>query len=69
MRATYGQSAATFLTNAGLIQVSAPADPETAQWLSRALGNSTVAFETSSTSRSSPYNLEGHGSSSHGSGT
>jgi len=69
LRAAYGPSAATFLANAGLIQVSAPADLETAQWLSRALGNSTVAFETSSTSRPIPDNLEGHGSSSHSSAT
>jgi type IV secretion system protein VirD4 len=69
LRAAYGPSAATFLANAGLIQVSAPADLETAQWLSKALGNSTVAFETSSTSRSTSDNPEGHGSSSHSSST
>jgi type IV secretion system protein VirD4 len=69
LRAAYGPSAATFLANAGLIQVSAPADLDTAQWLSRALGNSTVAFETASTSRSTSDNPEGHGSSSHSSST
>ncbi|MBO1081652.1 type IV secretory system conjugative DNA transfer family protein [Roseomonas haemaphysalidis] len=69
LRAAYGPSAATFLANAGLIQVSAPADLDTAQWLSRALGNSTVVFETGSTSRSIPDNPEGHGSSSHSSST
>jgi len=62
LRAAYGQTAATFLATAGPIQVSAPVDLDTTQWLSRALGRSTVAFETTSSS-------EGHGSSSHSSST
>ncbi|MBO1077760.1 type IV secretory system conjugative DNA transfer family protein [Roseomonas haemaphysalidis] len=69
LRAAYGQTAATFLATAGPIQVSAPVDLDTTQWLSRALGRSTVAFETTSSSRSTPDNPEGHGSSSHSSST
>jgi type IV secretion system protein VirD4 len=63
--AAYGPSAATFLANAGLLQVSAPADLETAQWLSRALGDSTIAFQTDSTAHSTPDSLNGSGSTSH----
>jgi type IV secretion system protein VirD4 len=48
--AACGPSASTFLANAGLIQISAPADLETAQWLSTALGSTTVAYETISQS-------------------
>ncbi|MCG7363739.1 type IV secretory system conjugative DNA transfer family protein [Roseomonas sp. ACRSG] len=69
LRAAYGQSASTFLANAGLLQVSAPADLETAQWLSQALGNSTIGFQTHSSSHTTSDNPEGHGSTSHGSAT
>jgi type IV secretion system protein VirD4 len=67
LRAAYGPSASTFLANAGLIQVSAPADLETAQWLSRALGNSTIAFQTYGRSHTASDNPDGHGSASHNS--
>ena len=69
LRAAYGQNAGTFLANAGLIQVSAPADLETAQWLSRSLGNATVAYQTGNASRSTPDTLASpgaHGSTSQG---
>jgi type IV secretion system protein VirD4 len=69
LRAAYGQNAGTFLANAGLIQVSAPTDLETAQWLSRSLGNATVAYQTGNASRSTPEMLAGsgaHGSTSEG---
>jgi type IV secretion system protein VirD4 len=71
LRAAYGQNAGTFLANAGLVQVSAPADLETAQWLSRSLGNATVQYETTSSSRSTPNLLggAGGGSTSQGTGT
>ena len=36
------------------VQASAPADLETATWLSRSLGNATVEYETASRSRSTP---------------
>ncbi|SHK53440.1 type IV secretion system protein VirD4, partial [Roseomonas rosea] len=54
LRAAYGDSAATFLANSGLVQVSAPADLDTANWLSRVLGNSTVEYVTSSSGSSRP---------------
>jgi len=67
LRAAYGQNAGTFLANAGIVQVAAPADLETAQWLSKSLGNATVAYDTASTSRSTPDLLAGgHGSTSAG---
>jgi type IV secretion system protein VirD4 len=69
LRAAYGPSASTFLANAGLLQVAAPADLETAQWLSQALGNSTIGFETHSSSHTTADNPEGHGSTSHGRAT
>ncbi|MFC7556862.1 type IV secretory system conjugative DNA transfer family protein [Pseudoroseomonas wenyumeiae] len=59
LRAAYGQSASTFLANAGLLQVSAPADLETAQWLSQALGNSTIGFATYSSSHTGTVRLAG----------
>ncbi|MCG7360598.1 type IV secretory system conjugative DNA transfer family protein [Roseomonas sp. ACRSG] len=69
LRAAYGPSASTFLANAGLLQVAAPADLETAQWLSQALGRSTIGFETHNSSHTTSDNPEGHGSTSHGSAT
>ena len=67
LRAAYGQNAGTFLANAGVVQVAAPADLETAQWLSKSLGNATVAYDTASASRSTPDLLAGgHGSTSAG---
>lgn len=59
LRATYGQRAGTFLSNAGLVQVASPADLETAQWLSRVLGSETVAYETASASHSQPTAFSG----------
>lgn len=46
LRAAYGEQAAAFLANAGLVQASAPADLEAARWLSRSLGDATVQYET-----------------------
>ena len=62
LRAAYGQQAGTFLANSGLVQVGAPADLETATWLSRVLGQSTVQYETSSHSTSTPgFSFNGQG--------
>lgn len=57
LRAAYGDSASTFLANAGLVQVSTPADLDTATWLSRVLGNATVQYETTSAGSSRPAGL------------
>ncbi|MCK8787852.1 type IV secretory system conjugative DNA transfer family protein [Roseomonas sp. NAR14] len=54
LRAAYGESAPTFLANAGLVQVGAPADLETATWLSRTLGNATVEYATATAGTSRP---------------
>jgi len=72
LRAAYGQGAGTFLANAGVVQASAPADLETATWLSRSLGNATVEYETASRSRSTPALLApagAHASTSAGTST
>lgn len=54
LRVVYGQDAPSFLANSGVIQVSAPADLETAKWLSATLGNATVGFQTTNTGTSTP---------------
>ena len=70
LRAAYGESATTFLANAGLVQVSAPADLDTATWLSRVLGNATVEYVTASAGGSQPAGLgTGSGSVSEGTAT
>lgn len=68
LKAIYGTNSGTFLANSGLVQASAPADLETAQWLSRSLGNATISYETTSTNvSSSSSGLFGGSSSSSGS--
>ncbi|NOG74160.1 type IV secretory system conjugative DNA transfer family protein [Roseicella sp. DB1501] len=73
LRAAYGESAATFLANAGLVQVAAPADLDTATWLSKVLGNATVEYATASSGSSRPAGLGalsgGHASVSEGTST
>ena len=70
LRATYGQRAGTFLSNAGLVQVASPADLEAATWLSHTLGSGTVAYETASASSSHPaFFSGGHASESEGTST
>ena len=71
LRAAYGESASTFLANAGLVQVGAPADLDTATWLSRVLGNATIQYETASsgTSRPTGWLPAGGGQSSASEGT
>jgi type IV secretion system protein VirD4 len=49
---TYGERAGTFLSNAGMVQVFNVADIETANWVSRSIGATTVAYETSGVSTS-----------------
>lgn len=48
LRATYGQSAGTFLSNAGVLQVFGVNDHDSARLVSDLLGQETVIFETSS---------------------
>jgi len=46
----YGDRAGTFLSNAGLIQIFNVADVETASWVSKSIGATTVTYQTSGTS-------------------
>ena len=69
LRATYGQRAGTFLSNAGLVQVASPADLDTATWLSRILGNETVAYVTDNQSSSAPSSMFSGGQASETSGS
>jgi type IV secretion system protein VirD4 len=42
----YGERAGTFLSNAGLIQVFNVGDVETASWVSKSIGATTMAYQT-----------------------
>ncbi|SEJ60400.1 TraM recognition site of TraD and TraG [Sinorhizobium meliloti] len=46
LRATYGQKAGTFLSNAGLLQVFSVNDHDSARLVSDLLGQETVVFQT-----------------------
>ena len=48
LRALYGQRAATFVANAGVLQAFGVNDHETARWLSQLMGQETTAYETTS---------------------
>jgi type IV secretion system protein VirD4 len=48
LRATYGQRAGTFLSNAGVLQVFGVNDHDTARLVSDLLGRGTIVFETTS---------------------
>lgn len=63
LRAGYGQKAGTFLANAGLVQVFNVNDVDTAEWVSRALGDGTETYETRSRSETHPGFLSGQESS------
>ncbi|MGC1303730.1 MAG: type IV secretory system conjugative DNA transfer family protein [Caulobacteraceae bacterium] len=46
----YGDRAGTFISNAGLIQIFNVADVETASWVSKSIGATTVTYQTTGTS-------------------
>ena len=46
LRATYGQRAGTFLSNAGMLQVFGVNDHDSARLISDLLGMETVVFQT-----------------------
>lgn len=50
LKATYGERAGTFLSNAGVIQIFNVADIETASWVSRSIGSTTMSTVYTSTS-------------------
>jgi type IV secretion system protein VirD4 len=64
LKATYGERAGTFMSNAGVIQAFNVADIDTASWVSRTLGVSTEAFYTSGSTESSGSSWGGQGGSS-----
>jgi type IV secretion system protein VirD4 len=66
LRGTYGTRAGTFLSNAGLVQVFNVNDTDTAEWVSRALGDTTEMYETGSRGETRQRNRLGAGSSSTG---
>lgn len=51
LRALYGERAGTFLSNAGVIQTFGVNDHATADMLSRTIGDTTLEYDTVSTSR------------------
>ncbi|PZQ66297.1 MAG: conjugal transfer protein TraG [Variovorax paradoxus] len=51
LRATYGERAGTFMSNAGVIQAFGVNDHATADMLSRTLGDTTIEYTTFSSSR------------------
>ena len=53
LKSTYGERAGTFLANAGVTQVFNVNDVDTAAWVSRALGDTMLLYETSSIGTSS----------------
>ncbi len=62
LKSTYGQRAGTFLANAGVTQVFNVNDVDTAAWVSRALGDTTLLYEThsmGSSSKSGDWSGEG----------
>jgi type IV secretion system protein VirD4 len=46
----YGKSAGTFVSNAGLVQIFNVADVETASWVSKSIGATTMSYQTTGTS-------------------
>ena len=50
-RSLYGTSAGTFLSNAGVLQVSGVNDYDTADMLSKTMGRETIAYETGGQSK------------------
>jgi type IV secretion system protein VirD4 len=49
---TYGERAGTFVSNAGLVQIFNVADVETASWVSKSIGATTMSYQTTGTSTS-----------------
>jgi type IV secretion system protein VirD4 len=51
----YGQRAGTFMSNTGVVQIFNGGDIETATWISKSTGSTTMIYQTTST-RSSERN-------------
>jgi type IV secretion system protein VirD4 len=48
----YGKKAGTFVSNAGIVQIFNVADVETASWVSKSIGATTMTYQTTGTSTS-----------------
>ena len=48
----YGKKAGTFVSNAGIVQIFNVADVETASWVSKSIGATTMSYQTTGTSTS-----------------
>ncbi|MHB8284278.1 MAG: type IV secretory system conjugative DNA transfer family protein [Caulobacteraceae bacterium] len=48
----YGQRAGTFMSNAGVVQIFNVGDVETATWISKSIGSTTMTYQTTSTGTS-----------------
>jgi len=55
LRALYGERAGTFLSNAGVVQTFGVNDHATADMLSRTIGDTTIEYETASTSQKTSW--------------
>ena len=55
LRALYGERAGTFLSNAGVVQTFGVNDHATADMLSRTIGDTTIEYETVSTSQKTSW--------------
>jgi type IV secretion system protein VirD4 len=64
LKATYGERAGTFMSNAGVIQTFGVNDLATADMLSRTIGDSTIEYETFGTSGPVSIFSDGHHSQS-----
>ena len=60
LKATYGERAGTFMSNAGVIQTFGVNDLATADMLSRTIGDSTIEYETFGTSGPVSIFSDGH---------
>ena len=69
LKSTYGQSAGTFLSNAGVVQVFNVSDLETARWVSSSLGSYTVSYQIdgsgSSTNLMQPFKTNSTSATAH----
>ena len=69
LRACYGERSGTFLSNAGLVQIFNVADIDTASWVSKSIGATTMSYQTTGTSVSrgplQPFNTRSSSTTDH----
>jgi len=64
LRATYGERAGTFMSNAGVVQAFGVNDHATADMLSKTIGDTTIEYTTFGSSRPTSWSEPGGGSTS-----